>query len=131
MDVGACRSPGCASTRPWAVFCNPFGVDGRWGLSFPRVREYATLGCALQPLWGKLDVGPVPSPGGGGTQPWGVFCNPFGVIGRWGFSFPRVRGDAALACVLQPFRGRWTLGLVVPQGARVRDPGLCSATPSG
>src|SRR5260370_3865177 len=78
MDVGACGSPGCASTRAGAVFCNPFGVDGRWGLSFPRVREYATLGCVLQPL-----------------------------------------------------RGRWTLGLVVPQGARVRDPGLCSATPSG
>src|SRR5258707_660488 len=59
MDVGACRSPGCASTRPWAVFCNPFGVDGRWGLSFPRVREYATLGCVLQPLRGKYGLPPV------------------------------------------------------------------------
>src|SRR5260370_1339745 len=117
MDVGACRPPGCASTRPGAVFCNPFGVDGRWGLSFPRVREYATLGCVLQPLRGRWTLGLVVPQGARVRDPGLCSATPLGEIGRGACSFPRGGGHATLGCVLQPLRGNWTLGLFVPQGA--------------
>src|SRR5579884_1216153 len=43
MGFGMACPPGCASTRPWAVGYNAFGVKA------PRAR-CATLGCGIQPL---------------------------------------------------------------------------------
>src|SRR5262249_51598651 len=66
--------------------------------------EYATLCWVMQPRWGRGDVVRLKH---------------------------RVREYATLCCAMQPLRGRGKRSTTIPQGARVRDPVLEDATPSG